>query len=127
MVHAFLALLAGFATMAIVMIVLTVLLKRFAPQWVGVEQHLRPAYVFVNLACAFLAAIPGGYITAWAAGDSPFPYILALAVIILVLGAITALQARGRQPAWYQVALLIIAPLGVLAGGLIRLRVMGFL
>ena len=33
--HAFLALLAGFATMAILVIVVTALLTRLAPDWVG--------------------------------------------------------------------------------------------
>jgi hypothetical protein len=47
--------------------------------------------------------------------------------VVLALGAISALQARGRQPAWYQLVLLILAPLGVVAGGLVRLRVMGML
>jgi len=126
-VHAFLALLAGFATMAIVVIAVTALLKRFAPEWVGVEGRPRPAYVFINLGYSFFAAAAGGCITAWASGESPLSYVLMLAIIVLVLGAISALQARGRQPAWYQVALLIISPLGVLAGGLLRLRMIGIL
>jgi len=46
---------------------------------------------------------------------------------VLILGAISALQARGRQPAWYQLVLLILAPLGVVAGGLVRLRVAGII
>ncbi len=125
--HAFLALLAGFATMALAVIAVTMLLKRLAPQWVGVQARPRPAYVSVNLACSFLAAALGGYVTAWAAGWSALAYVLALAVAVLVLGAITALQARGQQPAWYQVALLIISPLGVLAGGLLRLRLLDIL
>ncbi len=122
--HAFLALLAGFATMALVVIVVTLLLKRLAPQWVGVQARPLPAYVFVSLAYSFLAAALGGYITAWAAGEGALAYVLALAVAVLVLGAITALQARGQQPAWYQVGLLIISPLGVVAGGLLRLKLL---
>jgi hypothetical protein len=125
--HAFLALLAGFATMAIVVIVVTALLKQLAPQWIGVQGSPRPAYVLVNLGYSFCAAAAGGFVTAWAASESPLTYVLALAVAILVLGAITALQARGQQPASYQIALLIISPFGVLAGGLLRLKVVGYL
>jgi hypothetical protein len=46
---------------------------------------------------------------------------------VLLLAALSALQAKGKQPIWYQLALVAIAPLGVLAGGLLRLRVLGIL
>ncbi len=137
--RAFLSLLAGFAAMAVIMTVVTVLLRRFAPEWVEIGRRPRLAYVFVNLGYSFLAAAAGGYVTAWATGMRPLPSVVALAVVVLALGAISALQARGphgqvfvrgveargRQPAWYQLLLLVLAPLGVVAGGLVRLRVMG--
>jgi hypothetical protein len=130
--HAFLSLLAGFAAMAAIVIAGTALLRWLAPEWTGPEStrpDRRPTagYVFVNLGYTFLAAAAGGYATAWVAGMRPLPSVLALAVAVLALGAISALQARGRQPAWYQLVLLILAPLGVVAGGLVRLRVMGIL
>jgi hypothetical protein len=37
------------------------------------------------------------------------------------------LQTRGKLPIWYQLALVAVSPLGVLAGGLLRLRVIGIL
>jgi len=40
---------------------------------------------------------------------------------------LSALQSRGKQPVWYQLALVAITPIGVLAGGLVRLRVLGIL
>jgi hypothetical protein len=123
--RAFLSLLAGFAAMAVIVTVATVLLRLVAPEWVEIGRHPRPAYVFVNLGYSFVAAAAGGYVTAWATGMRPLPSVVALAVVVLALGAISALQARGRQPAWYQLVLLILAPLGVVAGGLVRLRVMG--
>jgi hypothetical protein len=39
----------------------------------------------------------------------------------------SALQAKGKQPVWYALALVGLTPLGVLAGGLVRLRVLGIL
>jgi hypothetical protein len=125
--HAFLALLAGFVCVAIVVVAMTALLQRFAPGWVGAERHPGPAYVFVNLGYSFLAAAAGGYVAAWMAGTAPLNTVLALGVVVLVMGAISALQARGKQPVWYQLALVVIAPLGVVAGGLIRLRTIGVL
>ena len=121
------ALLAGFATMAVLVMGVTALLSRLTPGWVGSEGRPGPGYVFVNLGYSFLAAAAGGYVTAWVADVNPLPLVLGLAVVVLVMGAISALQARGRQPVWYQVALLVISPLGVVAGGLVRLRATGVL
>ncbi len=123
----FMALLAGFATMAVLVMGVTALLSRLTPGWVGSEGRPGPGYVFVNLGYSFLAAAAGGYVTAWVADVNPLPLVLGLAVVVLVMGAISALQARGRQPVWYQVALLVISPLGVVAGGLVRLRATGVL
>lgn len=122
----FLILLAGFAVMAAVGMSAAALLRRLAPEWVETERHPRPGYVFVTLGYLFLAAAAGGYVTAWMAESNPLAYVLALALVVLVLGAMSARQARGRQPIWYQLELLVISPLGVVAGGLLRLKVVGF-
>jgi hypothetical protein len=125
--HAFLALAAGFVTMAVLVIVLTAALQRMVPSWVGVEGHPLPGYVFVNLGYSFLAAAAGGYVTAWASVANPLIHVLALGMVVLALAALSALQTRGKQPIWYQLSLVAISPLGVLAGGLVRLRVLGIL
>ncbi len=126
-VHAFLALLAGFATMALLVIVVTALLTRLAPEWVGAEGKPEPGYAFVNLGYSFLAAAAGGYVTAWMPAANPLILVLVLAIVVLAMGALSALQARGKQPIWYALTLLALMPLGVLAGGLVRLRVLGIL
>lgn len=133
MMHAFLALVAGFAAMALIVIVFTALLARFAPDWAGPQGKPTPAYTFVNLGYAFLAAVAGGYITAWIASArnggsaNPLPEVLVLAIAVLALGALSALQMRGRQPVSYQLALIALSPIGVIAGGLLRLRILGIL
>jgi hypothetical protein len=53
--------------------------------------------------------------------------VLALGIVVLALTALSALQARGKQPIWYALTLVAISPIGVLAGGLVRLRVVGIL
>ncbi|MGA2084060.1 MAG: hypothetical protein ABSG60_00905 [Terracidiphilus sp.] len=125
--HAFLALLAGFATMALLVVALTALLIRLMPRWVGEQGKPQPGYVFVNLGYSFLAAAAGGYVTAWVAAANPLVHVLALGIVVLALAALSALQSRGKQPIWYALALVAITPLGVLAGGLVRLRVVGIL
>jgi hypothetical protein len=125
--HAFIALLAGFATMAILVIVITALLTKLTPSWVGEQGKPSAGYVFVNLGYSFLSAAAGGYVTAWAAAANPLYHVLALAIVVLALAALSAMQSRGQQPIAYQLALVAITPLGVLAGGLVRLRVLGIL
>ena len=127
MVRAFLALLAGFATMAGLVVAVTALLTRLAPAWVGTEGKPEAGYAFVNLGYSFLSAAAGGYVTAWASDANPLIHVLALAIIVLVMGALSAMQARGKQPVWYALTLLALMPVGVFAGGLVRLRVLGIL
>jgi hypothetical protein len=125
--HAFLALAAGFAVMAALAIALTALLERMVPSWSDKSAKPQSGYVFVNLGSSFLAAAAGGYVTAWAAVANPLIHVLALGIVVLALAALSALQSRGKQPIWYQLALVAISPIGVLAGGLVWLRVLGIL
>jgi hypothetical protein len=125
--HAFLALLAGFAIMTLIIIAVTAALTKLAPAWARSEGRPAPSYALVSLTYTFAAAAAGGYITAWAARENFLADVLALAVVVLILGALSALQMRGRQPVWFQIAQVTISPLGVMAGGLLRLRITGLL
>ena len=125
--HAFFALTGGFLTMAVLVGVLTALLTLLTPSWVQEQGKPQPGYVFVNLGYSFLAAAAGGYVTAWVAAANPLYHVLALAIIVLALATLSAMQQRGKQPIWYQLALITLSPLGVFAGGIIRLRVLGIL
>lgn len=125
--RAFIALLAGFATMAVLVMVITALLTKLTPSWVGDRGKPEPGYIFVNIAYSFLAAVAGGYVTAWVAKANPLYHAATLGMVVLAMAALSALQSRGEQPIWYQLTLVAIAPLGVLAGGLARLRVLGIL
>lgn len=139
--HAFLALAAGFATMAALIAVVSALLQKLTPSWVEETspassrtnagqrggEKATPGYIFVNLGYSFLAAAAGGYVTAWIAQHNPLVHVLALAIAVLLLAALSAVQQRGQQPVWYMLTLVGLTPLGVLAGGLVRLRVLGLL
>ncbi|HEY1766349.1 MAG TPA: hypothetical protein VGG26_01770 [Terracidiphilus sp.] len=125
--HAFLALIAGFAVMILLVIGATALMKRLIPSWAGAQSQPSPGSVLLNLGCSFLAASAGGYVTAWVAKDNPLYHVLMLGIVVLILAALSALQSRGKQPITLQLALVAIMPLGVLAGGLLRMRVLGIL
>jgi hypothetical protein len=125
--RAFLALAAGFAAMTLLALLLTALLARLVPSWTDENSKPTPAYAFVSLGCSFLSAAVGGYLTAWTAAANPLIHVLALALVALALAALNALQTRGKQPVKYQLAQVAIFPVGVLAGGLLWLRVLGIL
>ena len=125
--HAFLSLTAGFAAVVLVVLALRGLLQLLAPSLAAVDARPGLSYTVVNLGASFLAGAAGGYATAYVAAANPLVHVLALGLIILALAALSALQSRGLQPILYQLAQVAIAPLGVLAGGLVRLRVLGIL
>jgi hypothetical protein len=125
--HAFLALVAGFATMALLVIGLSALVARMVPGWTAEAGKVQPGYAFVSLGSSFLAAAAGGYVTAWAAAANPLIHVLALGMVVVALAALSALQERGKQPIWFALAQVAISPVGVLAGGLVWLRVLGIL
>ena len=127
MLRTFLALLAGFLTTAVLVGALTALLARFAPKWAGGQGNPRPGYAALNIVYSFLAALAGGYVTAIMPSANPLILVLALAIIVLVLGALSALQSRGKQPVWYAITLVAITPAGVMAGGMLRLWILGIL
>lgn len=123
--RAFLALLAGFATLTLLVMAMTVLLARLAPSWtVGSP---RRGYIFVTLSYSYLAAAAGGYVTAWIAAAHPLEHVLMLGIVVLLLSAAAALRSKDQYPTLYQLMLIAIMPLGALAGGLLRLRVLGLL
>jgi hypothetical protein len=123
--RAFLALIAGFLSMAVLVGIATAALVQLVPEWVGAKGQPRAGYIFVNLGYSFAAAMVGGYVTAWIAQSNPLIHTLMLALIVLLLSALSALQQRGSQPIWYQLMLIALTPVGVVIGGLLRLRLMG--
>lgn len=121
----FLAIASGFATMALLISLATVLINRTIPEWTEKGAKSKRSYLLINLGYTAAAGIAGGYVTTWVARENPLVYALALAVIVLLLGALSALQLRGQQPILYQVLLTALTPVAVIAGGLLRLRVAG--
>jgi hypothetical protein len=125
--RALLALVAGFLTMAVLIGVATAALMKLAPEWVGATGSPRPAYIAVNLGYSFGAALAGGFVTAWIAKENPLIHVLVLALVVLALSALSAVQQRGMQPIWYQLTLLAMTPVGVFVGGWVRLKLGGVL
>lgn len=125
--HAFLALLAGVAVIAALSALMAVLMRWLTPDWTRAQGKPQPGYLIVNAGTTFLAGAAGGYLTAFLAGANPLGYVLVLAIAVLALAGLNALQMRGQLPIGAQLVLVTLAPLGVLAGGLLRLQAAGIL
>jgi hypothetical protein len=125
LLHSVLALLAGFAVMIGIVFAITTLLMKRCPRWVGTPGRPSAAYILVNMAYSFVAAMAGGFVTAYIAAADPLRSVLVLAVAVLVMSALSALESRGRQPIRYQIFLAVLGPIGVVLGGLLRLKLLG--
>jgi hypothetical protein len=126
--RAFLAIAAGFVTIAVLITAVNSLLARMAPEFVKREGRPRLQYMVVNVLASAAFALEGGWITARLAPvpGNPLTLSLMLALAVLVMSALSAMQMRGQQPATYQLALIVISPLAVVAGGMIRMMQMGY-
>ena len=141
--HTFLTLAAGFAAMALLLTLATLLARvlgwQSAPTHHAVPTHQAastqqatprpvrdsPIALAWNLGSTLLAALVGGYVTATLAHLNPLIHALALALIVLLLGALSALQTRGQAPIWFALLLLALAPCAVVLGGMLRLWQLG--
>jgi len=130
MLASILAVLGGFAAMALLVMVTTaVAAATLIPG--GMKGMATPgaplprAYLTANLACSALAAFLGGFITARLAPDRPFFHAVALAALMCVMGILSARQAAGRQPAWYPWVLCTVMPAIALIGAYISGQVGG--
>jgi hypothetical protein len=119
-VRSVVAVVAGYAAMAAVVILLSVLVKKIAPAWMGAESAPNASYVYTNLLYSFGAAMIGGYVAATIGSRAPLSHACALAVLVFILAIVTAVQIGDRQPRSYQVALTLIGPLGAILGGWVK-------
>jgi hypothetical protein len=118
-----LAVTAGYVTMAVIVILVTI------PLALAFGQPLDPeaaktvpnaAYFLLNLVLSFFAAVAGGWVTA-RIGSRPMAW--ALSGMVLLFGALYAYQSPPHvSPGWYLIVLPIIGAIGAMAGG--RLRAM---
>lgn len=116
------AVLAGYAAMSALVVATTAALTKLWPSSAKEDQPT-PTYTAINLTYSGLFAATGGYVTSALARRSQLGHALALAALVLVLGAIYSIQSSGgKQPGWYLVLLPILSAGGVTAGGYIRTR-----
>jgi len=120
-VHSFLAVLGGFAAMALIVMVTTAIAAQMlvpggmrAMATPGAS--LPPAYLTANLLCSAIAALVGGGLTARIAGHDPLIHGGALAMLMVLMSWASMKQAEGKQPRWYQLTLMTAMPVLALVG-----------
>ena len=120
-----LAVIVGFAAMAVIVIVATIgLAELMYPDAArGSPTPPTTAWLAVNFAYSFAAATLGGWLAARLAPRAPFAHAIALAVLALVM-ALPGLigGAQPEQPAWYPTAVAVVALGGILVGGALAAR-----
>ncbi|HWA96333.1 MAG TPA: hypothetical protein VG844_17175 [Terracidiphilus sp.] len=127
MAHAFLSLLAGYAAVLVFDLGLRALSMRMTPSLS--HESLRPgiAECVVQLGGSFVAGALGGYITAVLARGNSLIHVLVLALVILLMAALGSMQERGKRAVWFLLSQVALAPIGVMAGGMLQLRLAGIL
>ncbi len=119
--HSFAAIGAGFLLIALLTAGTTGALRKLAPSWsTPSEGKASRAAMFANLFFSALFGSVGGVLAAFLAPGRPLLHAMLLALVVLVISALAAFELRHTYPAWYQAALLALAPMATLGGGILE-------
>jgi hypothetical protein len=125
MAHSALAVLAGFAVMAVVVMIATALALHFvlgvplAAMRSAGPQMLSPSYLVTNVAASALAATVGGYTTAAIAEHDQIGHGLALAAVMVLMSLVSMRRVDAAQPRWYRVVLATVMPALAIGGAVL--------
>jgi hypothetical protein len=117
LLHSFLAIGGGFACIALLTAITTLLTRWLVPSWSRLPPS-RSAQLF-NLAAASLYSAIGGRLTASVAPVSPLMHSLILAIIVLLISTIAASEFRGQALGFYPIALALLPSIATLGGGIL--------
>src|SRR5262249_37285548 len=79
----------------------------------------RPIQVFI-LAFNFVTAVIGGYITALLSTRAQMAHALVVGLFVFFLAFFYLISSVGKEPLWFQIALVVSALPSALAGGYLR-------
>ncbi|WP_419943143.1 hypothetical protein [Candidatus Palauibacter sp.] len=125
------SLLRGVAAVILGFAVLTfgsVLTGRLLMSTLGVGPGTPPdaAFISASLGTRLLITVLAGFLTALAAPRAPRVHagVLAAILVFFSLASLAGLSSSGEPygPTWYPVVMLVMGPVGVLAGGSLRSR-----
>lgn len=73
-----------------------------------------------------IVASAGGYVTAYIANLDPLRHVFMLAMALLLLAGMSALQSEDDSPRWFRLMLVGLTPAACLGGGLLRMYQAGY-
>ena len=117
--RSFTAIAAGFACMALLTAITTLLTRWLTPSWARMPPS-RTAQIF-NLVASCLYGALGGRLTATIALTSPLVHALILAIIVLLVSTLAASELRGQALGFYPLALAVLPSLATLGSGILTL------
>jgi hypothetical protein len=117
LLHSFIAIAGGFACMALLTGVTTLLIRWLVPSWSSLPP-LRSAQAF-NLAATCLYAAMGGFLAAQLAPISPLVHSLILAIVVLLVSTMAASELRGQALGFYPLALAVLPSMATLGAGIL--------
>jgi hypothetical protein len=125
MMRSILAVLAGYAVMAVLVVISTAAAARVLLGAKGMKHAMKlrptPAYLAVNLACSCASAALGGFTAAYVAARAPMGHAAALGALMLLMAVLSRLQnANSNQPVAYGWALVVLLPAFAILGGSLR-------
>jgi hypothetical protein len=109
------AVVAGFLTMAVMVMVLTVI----AVKAMGLKSgQPTSGYLVLNVVYSLAAAALGGWVTGWIARPRSLEHGYVLGGLMVVMGVLSYFQYKGTQPVWYQVLMTVVPGIiAILAAG----------
>ncbi len=120
----FLSVVAGYATMAAVIMILFGALAAIAPDQFGMEPKSLPGTfsMLMILAVGLGAALGGGWVTGRVAPGSPSAHVNALIGLVVVMGIVSFFMAGAeKEPAWLRIGNMIVGVTGTWLGGGLRI------
>ena len=107
------AVIVGFMVMMLVAIVLGFVMIRT----MGMERGQPSAgHLVFNAGASFFAGLVGGFVTGTIAVERRVRHGYLLAMVMLLMAALSYVHYTGAQPAWYQAMLVVVPPLFAIAG-----------
>jgi hypothetical protein len=117
LLRSFIAIAAGFACMALLTAVTTLLTRWLVPSWNRMPPS-RSAQFF-NLIASCLYAAMGGPVVVVLAPASPLIHALILAIVVLLVSTLAATEFRGQALGYYPLALAVLPAVATLGAGIL--------
>lgn len=113
-----LAIIIGYFTMAILMILSFAILEMVAPNlFPAPDSNPALGWILISFGMSVAYAVIGGYVTGAVSKTQRLGPMIGLAMIVIVFGTLSIILGQPEQPQWYEWLLVILGVVGVIVGG----------